>query len=67
MKVTFNLDSGANINSCRSITFDLSKNSDQKAFGYTEEEWKALTEDEKYEVCEEWAEQRVEIYFEEEE
>jgi len=67
MKVTFNLDSCANIHSCKSVTFDLNTEKGQKSLGYTKEEWLALTEDEKEEEVNEWAANHVEIYYEEEE
>lgn len=66
MRVTFNIDNGANIHSCLSYTWDLSKEKDVKAFGFTEEEWMNLTEIEKYEEVERWAANHVEMYFEEE-
>ena len=65
MKVTFNVDNGANIYSCKSSTFDLNKKSDAKAFGFTKEEWLGLSDSEKDEACHEWANQHLEIYWEE--
>lgn len=62
MKVKFSCNSGANIHSTRSsgwISFDETM--------YTEEEWKALSEEEKYKAAEQWAwEHGLEIWFEEE-
>ncbi len=65
MKVTFNFDNGANIHSCRSETWDLSKEKDISRFGYTREEWIALSDKEKDEACHEWANNYAEIYWEE--
>jgi hypothetical protein len=53
MKVTFNLDSGVNIHSCKSHSWDLNTEKGQKAFGYTKEEWISFSDDEKYQVCKE--------------
>lgn len=66
MKVTFHLDNGANIHSCRSQTFDLSTDKGERQLGYTKEEWLAKTFDEKQEVLKEWA-GHIEFYLEEEE
>lgn len=35
MKVTFNIDSGANVYSCKSVTFDLNTEKGQKQLGFT--------------------------------
>lgn len=67
MKVTFNLDNGANIHSCRSVTFDLETEKGQKELGYTKEEWTDLSDDEKQEEVQNWADNYLEIYYEEEE
>lgn len=67
MKVTFHLDNGANVHSCRSQTFDLSTDKGERQLGYTKEEWLEKTFDEKYEVLKEWADSYIEFYFEEEE
>ncbi len=66
MKVSFNVDSCANIHSCKTETWDLSKEKDLKSFGFTEEEWLALSEEEKNEEVRKWADERMEMYFEEE-
>lgn len=66
MKVTLNCNSGANIHSTRSETFDLDNADDCNQFGCTKEEWMNFSEDDKQEFCNEWAEQRLEIYYEEE-
>lgn len=58
MRVRFNCDSGANIHSCRQQEFDV------KTLGYSDEEWKSLTEEEKYDECRRWADERLEIYTE---
>lgn len=66
MKITFNLDSGANIHSCKTVSFDLSKEKDEKRLGYTLEEWSELTQEEKDDACNEWAQDHVQIYWTEE-
>ncbi len=58
MKVTFVCDSGANIHSAREAEFDT-----EIDFGYTDEEWQALTEDQIYEMVSEWAHDRLKIYY----
>lgn len=65
MKVTFNVDNGANIHSCRSKTWDLSDERDVKSFGFTKEEWLSLSVDEKHEEVNRWAQNHLELYFEE--
>ena len=49
MKIKVWLDSGANIHSCRTTTFDTSE------FGLTDEEWRELSEDEKEAMAKEVA------------
>ena len=66
MVVKFNVDSGANIHSCRTRTFNLNNPKDVQSFGYTKEEWMELDESDKLQVCDEWAAQAIEIYYEEE-
>ena len=66
MKVTFNLDSGANIHSCKSQSWNLLLEKDAKSFGFTKDEWRSLDDSEKDEVVHEWAMNYVEIYYEEE-
>ena len=61
----FNVDSSANSESCRTETFDLSKERDAKRFGYSEEEWVALTDVEKQAACTEWAYNHIDIFYEE--
>jgi hypothetical protein len=61
-KVTFCCDSGANIHSCREDELDTVAD-----LGLDEGEWEAMTEDEKQEMVNEWAHDRLEIYWKEEE
>lgn len=65
MIVHFKLDNGANIHSCKTVTYDLSKAQDIKAFGYTKEQWLELTEDEKNKQVEEWANNYISYWYEE--
>lgn len=58
-KVKFWVDNGANIASARSETFDVTK------LGYTEDEWAALSEDDKFKEAEAWADNHIEIWYEE--
>jgi hypothetical protein len=62
MKVKFCCDSGANIHSERSETVDTVID-----LGMEEGEWEEMTDDQKYKVVEEWARERMEIYWKEEE
>lgn len=59
MKVRFYCDSGANIHSKREDEFDLSE------IGFTKEQWMEMTEEEKMVHVNEWANDRLEIGFEE--
>ena len=59
-KVRFSVNNGANIHSCRSETIDTVKD-----LHLDEGEWENLDEDEKYQIAEEWANDKIEIYFEE--
>lgn len=59
MKVIFGCDSGANAYSCRKEEIDTAD------YGFEDDEWLALTQDEKYKIVEEWASDRLEIWFEE--
>lgn len=59
MKVKFFCDSGANIRSCRSDTLDTVAD-----LGLEPGEWKSLSEDAKYEIVREWAEDHLEIFWE---
>ena len=60
MTVKFYCDSGANIHSCRSETFDTVKD-----LGLEDGEWESLSEDDKHEMARDWANDRLEIYYEE--
>ncbi|MFA5344804.1 MAG: hypothetical protein WC315_00820 [Candidatus Omnitrophota bacterium] len=61
MKVQFFCDSGANIHSChKSGILDTVKD-----LGLDDDEWEALSDNEKYKLAEEWANNYLEIYFEE--
>jgi hypothetical protein len=59
--VTFHCNSGANIHSCRTEKVDT-----VKTLGLDEGEWEALSEDERYQLVEEWAWKRLEVYWTEE-
>ena len=61
MKVKFFCDSGANIHSCRESEW-LDTVED---LGLDEGEWESYSEEEKYKTAEEWAFERLEIFFEE--
>jgi hypothetical protein len=61
MRVKFCCDNGANIHSVRKDTFDT-----ERDFGITDEEWQEMSEEEKYKMVEEWANERINIWFEEE-
>ena len=60
MKVKFVCDSGANIHSARTEVIDT------EDYGYTDEEWLELSEEQKQEIVEEWACERLQVYFDEE-
>ena len=60
MKVKFVCDSGANIHSARTEVVDT------EDYGYTDEEWLELSEEQKQEFVEEWANERLQVYFDEE-
>ena len=60
MKIKLFCDSGANIHSCREVTFDTVED-----LGMEEGEWEAMTDDEKYEEAEIWANDRLSIGYEE--
>lgn len=60
MKLKLFCDSGANIHSCRTNTIDL-----ESEWGITDEEWNTYTDEEKYNLVREWAEQRLSISWEE--
>ena len=60
MKVKFYCDSGANIHSCREDTLDTVTD-----LGLEEGEWEVLSERERYQLAQEWANDRLEISYEE--
>ena len=60
MKIRLWCDSGANIHSKRDEVVDT-----VSQWGMEEGEWEKLTEEEKYELAQEWANDRLEIGFEE--
>ncbi len=63
MKIQFNCNSGANIHSNNNSGW-----LDTADIGYTDEEWRALSEDDKYEEAKDWAwNHGLEIYYEEKE
>lgn len=59
MKVKFVCDSGANIHSARTEVIDTND------LGYSDEEWEALSDDDKYEMVSDWANNYLSIYWEE--
>ena len=59
MKIKLYCDNNANIYSKREEEFDV------EDLGYSEDEWLALSEDEKQKVANEWADEFLEIGFEE--
>ena len=59
MKVKFYCDSGANIHSCREEVVDLVED-----WGMTPEECAELTEDDKLELAQDWANDRLDIGME---
>lgn len=61
MKVKFYCDSGANIHSCRES--DWLDVEEDLLFGYGE--WEKLTDDEKYEIAVDWANNYLDIGYEE--
>ena len=60
MKVKFCCDSGANIHSCRSEILDTVED-----LGLDEGEWETLKDDDKLSLVDDWAANRLEIYYEE--
>lgn len=60
--VKFHCDSGANIHSCRKATFNTVSD-----LGLEEGEWEAMSEDDRYKIVEEWANNGLEIFYTEEE
>jgi hypothetical protein len=61
-KVRFFLNNGANIHSLRKS--DLLDTVED--LGLDEGEWEGMSEDDKQKLAEEWAAEKIEIYFEEE-
>ena len=60
-KVKFSVDSGANINSCNeSKWYDTVED-----LGLEEREWENYSDDQKWEFADEWAQERLSIYYEE--
>ena len=62
MKLTFCCDSGANAFSCREAEIDTHRD-----LGLEDGEWETMTDDEKQALVEEWAHDRLEIFWREEE
>lgn len=60
MKVIFFCNSGANIHSCRKEVLDL-----EKDFGITDEDWLTYSEEDRQRLAEDWANDRLEIGYEE--
>lgn len=60
MKIKFCCDNGANIHSTLEHTFK------PKDLGFTEDEWKELSDDEKMEIVKEWAFERFDYWYLEE-
>ena len=59
MKIKVWCDSGANIYSAREEVIDI------KSWGFSDEDWNEMTEDEKYKEVELWAWDRLEIGYKE--
>lgn len=55
IKIKLWCDSGANIHSCREDELLVSD------LGYSDVEWRKLTEEDKFEVAREWANDRLDI------
>ena len=62
MKVKFCCDSGANIHSCREEIIDVTE-----CYDLSEEEWKSMSDEDKFEILNEWAHEKLDIYYVEEE
>jgi hypothetical protein len=60
MKVKFWCDSGANIHSCRTEEIDLLND-----WNMTDEEWNSKTYEEKSQMAEDWANDSLDIGYEE--
>ena len=59
MKVKFVCNSGANIHSAREEVVDL------EDFGISDDDWQIMSDNQKQEVVEYWAYDRLEIYWDE--
>lgn len=59
MKVKFCCNSGANIHSCREEVVDL-----EIEYKISDDEWDKMEDDEKWELVKDWADNRLEIYWE---
>jgi hypothetical protein len=59
MKVRFYCDSGANIHSCRDEIVDLN------SWNISDEEWKNMSDDEKEQLAVDWANESLEIGYQE--
>ena len=57
MKVKFVCNSGANIHSAREEIIDL------EDWGISAQDWQDMTEEQKQEVVQDWAYDRLEIYY----
>lgn len=60
MKIEIWCDSGANIHSCRRVTVDLID-----TFGFSDEEWAAIPEDEKEDIVKDIAFERLDWGYKE--
>lgn len=60
MKVKFVCDSGANIHSANEEIFDTVED-----LGLDEGEWESMSEEAKNKMAEDWANQTIEIYWQE--
>lgn len=58
-KVIFYCNSGANIHSTRKQTLDTDKD-----LNLDEGEWEQMSEDDRFLIVQEWANERLEIYWE---
>lgn len=56
--VKFHCNSGANIHSCRTEEVDTVKD-----LGLDDGEWESMSEEDKYKEVEQWAKNRLEIYY----
>lgn len=58
MKITFHCDNNANIHSEKTAEFDL-----EGDLGLTEEQWLAMSDDEKNDMVREWALEDFEYWY----